>query len=124
MYGKCTHTADSSSCKRLGFLQKNNSLEERSRIVSSLKERTAKNLLSCDNIGGDARFRRTEVDFSNLFARGRLGKTVEVDELCLFFEMKHDALNIEYATWRNPTLCGHFNVKSSMQVMPGKEKSE
>lgn len=73
MYGKCNHSADSSpSCKRLGFLQKNNSLEERSRIVSSFKERAAKNRLSCDNLGGDARFRRTETDFSNLFARGRL----------------------------------------------------
>ena len=74
MYGKCNHPADSSSsCKRLGFLQKNNSLEERSRIVSSFKERAAKNLLSCGNIGGETRFRRTETDFSNLFARGRLG---------------------------------------------------
>uniref|UniRef100_A0A671YR61 Glutamate decarboxylase 1 n=1 Tax=Sparus aurata TaxID=8175 RepID=A0A671YR61_SPAAU len=73
MYGKCNHPADSSSsCKRLGFLQKNNSLEERSRIVTSFKERAAKNLqLSCDNVGGEARFRRTETDFSNLFARGR-----------------------------------------------------
>lgn len=74
MYGKFNHSADSSpSCKRLGFLQKNNSLEERSRIVSSIKERAAKNLLSCDNSGGDARFRRTETDFSNLFARGKRG---------------------------------------------------
>lgn len=73
MYGKRNHPADSSSpCHHLGFLQKNNNLEERSRIVSSLKERTAKTLLSCDNIGGDARFRRTEADFSNLFARGRM----------------------------------------------------
>ncbi|KAM7407464.1 hypothetical protein PAMA_003270 [Pampus argenteus] len=53
------------------FLQKNNSLEERSRMVSSFKERTARNLLSCDNMGRDARFRRTETDFSNLFARGK-----------------------------------------------------
>uniref|UniRef100_A0A8C4P0W7 Glutamate decarboxylase 1 n=1 Tax=Dicentrarchus labrax TaxID=13489 RepID=A0A8C4P0W7_DICLA len=73
MYGKCNHSADSSpSCKRLGFLQKNNSLEERSRIVSSFKERAAKNLLSCDNSGGEARFSRTETDFSNLFARDLL----------------------------------------------------
>lgn len=70
MYGKCNHADPSSPCHHVGFLQKNNSLEERSRIVSSLKERTAKTLLSCDNIGGDVRFRRTETDFSNLFARG------------------------------------------------------
>ena len=88
MYGKCNHGADSSSsCKRLGFLQKNNSLEERSRIVSSFKERAAKNLLSCDNIGGDARFRRTETDFSNLFARGRLQKKLKANEL--YFDIKH-----------------------------------
>uniref|UniRef100_A0A8C8E2S9 Glutamate decarboxylase 1 n=1 Tax=Oryzias sinensis TaxID=183150 RepID=A0A8C8E2S9_9TELE len=67
------HPPDSSpSCNRLGFLQKNDSLEERSRIVSFLKERTASNLLSCDNMEGDARFRRTETDFSNLFARDLL----------------------------------------------------
>lgn len=72
MCENCNQPADSSSsCKRLGFLQKNNSLEERSRIVSSLKERAAKNLLSCDNSGGETRFRRTETDFSNLFARGK-----------------------------------------------------
>lgn len=71
MFGKCFHPPDFSS-SYLGFLQKNNNLEERSRIVSSFKERTAKNLLSCDNSGGEARFRRTETDFSNLYARGRL----------------------------------------------------
>uniref|UniRef100_A0AAX7UEQ4 Glutamate decarboxylase 1 n=1 Tax=Astatotilapia calliptera TaxID=8154 RepID=A0AAX7UEQ4_ASTCA len=70
MFGKCFHPPDSPS-SYLGFLQKNNNLEERSRIVSSFKERTAKNLLSCDNSGGEARFRRTESDFSNLYARGR-----------------------------------------------------
>lgn len=90
MYGKCNHPADSSSSrKRLGFLQKNNSLEERSRIVSSFKERAAKNLLSCDNTGGDARFRRTETDFSNLFARGKRGHKIKADEmwpcLCMFW---------------------------------------
>uniref|UniRef100_A0A3B4FEP2 Glutamate decarboxylase 1 n=1 Tax=Pundamilia nyererei TaxID=303518 RepID=A0A3B4FEP2_9CICH len=65
----CTRKLGMKIC---GFLQKNNNLEERSRIVSSFKERTAKNLLSCDNSGGEARFRRTESDFSNLYARGRL----------------------------------------------------
>lgn len=67
MYGKCHHSADSSA-PHIGFLQKNNSLEER--IVSSFKERSAKNLLSCDNMGQETRFRRTETDFSNLYARG------------------------------------------------------
>lgn len=91
MFGKCNHApVSSSSCHRLGFLQKNNSLEERSRIVSSFKERTAKNLLSCDNNGaGEARFRRTETDFSNLFARGK--KQVN-DQLTLI----DDAINTKY----------------------------
>lgn len=92
MYRECNHPADSSSsCNRLGFLQKNNSLEERSRIVSSFKERTAKNLLSCDNIGRDARFRLTETDFSNLFARGK-PVINEADELHIYhlkFNMMH-----------------------------------
>ena len=109
MYGKCNHGADSSSsCKRLGFLQKNNSLEERSRIVSSLKERAAKNLLSCDNAsggggGGGARFSRTETDFSNLFARGRLQKKLKANEL--YFDIKH------------AQGCFILDCKSNMQVM-------
>lgn len=51
-------------CNTLGFLQKNNSLEEKGRLAGQ------KNFLSCDNSDRDARFRRTETDFSNLFARG------------------------------------------------------
>ncbi|KAF3843269.1 hypothetical protein F7725_002118, partial [Dissostichus mawsoni] len=58
--------------KICGFLQKNNSLEERGRMGSSFKERASKNLLSCDNTGGDAHFRRTENDFSNMYARDLL----------------------------------------------------
>uniref|UniRef100_A0A3Q2XBF0 Glutamate decarboxylase 1 n=1 Tax=Hippocampus comes TaxID=109280 RepID=A0A3Q2XBF0_HIPCM len=54
-----------SPCNTLGFLQKNNSLEEKGRL-------SQKNLLSCDNSDRDARFRRTETDFSNLFARDLL----------------------------------------------------
>uniref|UniRef100_A0A8C6NMB0 Glutamate decarboxylase 1b n=1 Tax=Nothobranchius furzeri TaxID=105023 RepID=A0A8C6NMB0_NOTFU len=53
-------------CNSLGFLQKNNSLDERGRLSGQ------KNLLSCDNSDRDARFRRTETDFSNLFARDLL----------------------------------------------------
>ncbi len=51
-------------CNTLGFLQKNNSLEEKGRLAGQ------KNLLSCNNSDRDARFRLTETDFSNLFARG------------------------------------------------------
>uniref|UniRef100_A0A674P5Y8 Glutamate decarboxylase 1 n=1 Tax=Takifugu rubripes TaxID=31033 RepID=A0A674P5Y8_TAKRU len=56
--------------KICGFLQKNNSVDESGRILRSFKDGAAKNLLSCDN--GDPRFRRTETDFSNLFARDLL----------------------------------------------------
>lgn len=56
----------------LGFLQKNNSVEDRSRFTASFKERAARSLmLAGDNGGEGARFTRTETDFSNLFARGR-----------------------------------------------------
>uniref|UniRef100_A0A671WS57 Glutamate decarboxylase 1b n=1 Tax=Sparus aurata TaxID=8175 RepID=A0A671WS57_SPAAU len=51
-------------CNTLGFLQKNNSLDDKGRLAGQ------KNLLSCDNSDRDARFRLTETDFSNLFARG------------------------------------------------------
>lgn len=63
--------SDLPSCA-LGFLQRTNSLEEKSRLVSAFRERqSSKNLLSCENSGGTgARFRRTETDFSNLFAQG------------------------------------------------------
>lgn len=60
------HSFQSSApCNNLGFLQKNNNLEEK---ISSFKERSSKDLL--DNSDRDSRFRRTETDFSNLFARG------------------------------------------------------
>ncbi|KAG9329826.1 hypothetical protein JZ751_028935 [Albula glossodonta] len=75
MLGNGNRPSHSSSapCNNLGLLQKNNSLEERSRIVSSFKERQSpKNLLSCENSDRDARFRRSETDFSNLFARDLL----------------------------------------------------
>uniref|UniRef100_A0A8C7QFD9 Glutamate decarboxylase 1b n=1 Tax=Oncorhynchus mykiss TaxID=8022 RepID=A0A8C7QFD9_ONCMY len=58
-------------CNTLGFLQKNNSLGEEGRLAGSLSERQ-KNLYSCDNSDRDARFRRTETDFSNMFARDLL----------------------------------------------------
>lgn len=62
--------SDLASCI-LGFLQRTNSLEEKSRLVSAFRERQAsKNLLSCENSDPGARFRRTETDFSNLFAQG------------------------------------------------------
>nr|XP_046215206.1 glutamate decarboxylase 1-like isoform X2 [Oncorhynchus gorbuscha] len=53
------------------FLQKNNSLGEEGRLAGSLSERQ-KNLFSCVNSDRDARFSRTETDFSNMFARDLL----------------------------------------------------
>lgn len=53
-----------SPCNTLGFLQKNNSLDDKGRLSGQ------KNLLSCNNGDRDSRFRLTETDFSNLFARG------------------------------------------------------
>uniref|UniRef100_A0A8C1K5Y3 Glutamate decarboxylase 1b n=1 Tax=Cyprinus carpio TaxID=7962 RepID=A0A8C1K5Y3_CYPCA len=55
-------------CNDAGFLQKNNSLDEKSRMVGAFKE-SAKNQMSCDN---SERFTRAETDFSNLFARDLL----------------------------------------------------
>uniref|UniRef100_A0A6Q2X0K2 Glutamate decarboxylase 1 n=1 Tax=Esox lucius TaxID=8010 RepID=A0A6Q2X0K2_ESOLU len=60
----CTRKLGMKIC---GFLQKNNNLEEK---ISSLKEKPSKDLL--DNSDRDSRFRRTETDFSNLYARDLL----------------------------------------------------
>uniref|UniRef100_A0A8C1XHC1 Glutamate decarboxylase 1b n=1 Tax=Cyprinus carpio TaxID=7962 RepID=A0A8C1XHC1_CYPCA len=54
-------------CNDAGFLQKNNSLDEKSRMVGAFKE-SAKSQM-CDN---SERFTRAETDFSNLFARDLL----------------------------------------------------
>ncbi|KAG8124938.1 hypothetical protein E2320_020184 [Naja naja] len=54
-----------------GFLQRNNSLEDKSRLVSAFKERqSSRNLLACENSEKEGRFQKTETDFSNLYARG------------------------------------------------------
>uniref|UniRef100_A0AAR2JUI0 Glutamate decarboxylase 1 n=1 Tax=Pygocentrus nattereri TaxID=42514 RepID=A0AAR2JUI0_PYGNA len=55
-----------------GFLQKNNNVDEKGRIVGPFTEQPSpKNLLTRDNERG-SRFRHTETDFSNLYARGDL----------------------------------------------------
>ncbi|RLW04816.1 hypothetical protein DV515_00005463 [Chloebia gouldiae] len=52
------------------IIGRTNSLEDKGRIVSSLKERqSSKSLLACENSEKESRFRRTETDFSNLYAR-------------------------------------------------------
>ena len=62
--------ASSPSCDLcLGFLQKNNSLEDQGRAVGSFSPR--KQRPPCGHSGRDGRCRRSETDFSNLFARGR-----------------------------------------------------
>uniref|UniRef100_A0AAR2LR88 Glutamate decarboxylase 1 n=1 Tax=Pygocentrus nattereri TaxID=42514 RepID=A0AAR2LR88_PYGNA len=55
-----------------GFLQKNNNVDEKGRIVGPFTEQPSpKNLLTRDNERG-SRFRHTETDFSNLYARDLL----------------------------------------------------
>lgn len=48
----------SAPCNHIGFLQKNNNLEEKSGVVTN------------EQPTSNERFRHTETDFSNLFARG------------------------------------------------------
>uniref|UniRef100_A0A8B9M253 Glutamate decarboxylase 1 n=1 Tax=Astyanax mexicanus TaxID=7994 RepID=A0A8B9M253_ASTMX len=60
------------SSKNVGFLQKNNNLDEKSRIVGAFTEQpSSKNLLTRDN-ERESHFRHTETDFSNLYARDLL----------------------------------------------------
>lgn len=66
-FGHAYHTLQSFSLhNNLGFLQKNNNLDEKSRIVASLNEPSSPQKLSLQ----DSHFRRSETDFSNLYARG------------------------------------------------------
>lgn len=67
VFGHAIHTLRSCSlCNNLGFLQKNNNLDEKSRIVASLNEPPSPQKLGLR----DSHFRHTETDFSNLYARG------------------------------------------------------
>lgn len=56
----------SSFCNNSGFLQKNNNIDEKSRIVASLNEQASPQKHGLQ----DSHFRSTETDFSNLYARG------------------------------------------------------
>ncbi|XP_053546057.1 glutamate decarboxylase 1 isoform X1 [Bombina bombina] len=91
--------------KICGFLQRNNSLEERSRIVSSFKERqSSKNLLDCENIEKDSRFRRAETDFSNLYARDLLpAKNGEESTMQFLLEVVDILLNYVRKTFDRST---------------------
>lgn len=77
-------------CNTLGFLQKNNSLEEKGRLAGQ------KNLLSCDNSDRDPRFRLTETDFSNLFARGENYTLANTANLCFIRAVRfgHSSQNL------------------------------
>lgn len=80
----------SSPCNTLGFLQKNNSLDDKGRISGQ------KNLLSCNNGDRDSRFRLTETDFSNLFARGEKLLHCEVeDDFLSFFWAKFSLFKLK-----------------------------
>ncbi|XP_043549642.1 glutamate decarboxylase 1 isoform X1 [Chiloscyllium plagiosum] len=59
--------------KICGFLQRTNSIEDKSRSVNSMKDRqSSRNLNTSENSERDSIFRRTETDFSNLYARDLL----------------------------------------------------
>uniref|UniRef100_A0A671QGW8 Glutamate decarboxylase 1 n=1 Tax=Sinocyclocheilus anshuiensis TaxID=1608454 RepID=A0A671QGW8_9TELE len=64
----CTRKLGMKIC---GFLQKNNNVDDKSRIVRFCNEKQPKSILTRDN-ERDPRFRRTETDFSNLYARDLL----------------------------------------------------
>ncbi|XP_026999161.2 glutamate decarboxylase 1b [Tachysurus fulvidraco] len=63
----CTRKLGMKIC---GFLQKNNSLEEKSRMVGSFREKEQSH--NRENREKESRFTHTETDFSNLFARDLL----------------------------------------------------
>uniref|UniRef100_A0A8C1QIA9 Glutamate decarboxylase 1b n=1 Tax=Cyprinus carpio TaxID=7962 RepID=A0A8C1QIA9_CYPCA len=83
-------------CNDAGFLQKNNSLDEKSRMVGAFKE-SAKNQMSCDN---SERFTRAETDFSNLFARDLLpAKNGEEPTIQFLLEVVEILTNYVASTW-------------------------
>lgn len=70
MFGNGGRSFQSSSvCNNVGFLQKNNNVEDKSRIVGFFNDQQPKSILTRDN-ERESGFRRTETDFSNLYARG------------------------------------------------------
>ncbi|KAJ6644684.1 hypothetical protein lerEdw1_013655 [Lerista edwardsae] len=89
----------------VGFLQRNNSLEDKSRLVSALKERqSSKNLPACENSEKEARFRRTETDFSNLYARDLLpAKNGEEQTVQFLLEVVDILLNYVRKTFDRST---------------------
>ncbi|KAM7104139.1 glutamate decarboxylase 1 isoform 3-T3 [Molossus nigricans] len=91
--------------KICGFLQRTNSLEEKSRLVSAFKDRqSSKNLVSCDNSDRDGHFRRTETDFSNLFARDLLpAKNGEEQTVQFLLEVVDILLNYVRKTFDRST---------------------
>uniref|UniRef100_A0A8C2J9L6 Glutamate decarboxylase 1 n=1 Tax=Cyprinus carpio TaxID=7962 RepID=A0A8C2J9L6_CYPCA len=64
----CTRKLGMKIC---GFLQKNNNVDDKSRIVRFFNDQQPRSILTRDN-ERDPRFRRTETDFSNLYARDLL----------------------------------------------------
>ncbi|GAB0191575.1 glutamate decarboxylase 1 [Grus japonensis] len=91
--------------KICGFLQRTNSLEDKGRIVSSLKERqSSKSLLACENSEKESRFRRTETDFSNLYARDLLpAKNGEEQTMQFLLEVVDILLNYVRKTFDRST---------------------
>lgn len=84
MFGKRDRSFHSSSslCDNVGFLQKNNNADDKSRIVGFFNDQqTSKSIFTQDN-ERESRYRRTETDFSNLYARGE-------HNICLTFCLWH-----------------------------------
>ncbi|KAM8806529.1 glutamate decarboxylase 1 isoform 2-T2 [Eudromia elegans] len=91
--------------KICGFLQRTNSLEDKGRLVSSLKEKqSSKSLLACENSEREGRFRRTETDFSNLYARDLLpAKNGEEQTMQFLLEVVDILLNYVRKTFDRST---------------------
>ncbi|XP_043931451.1 glutamate decarboxylase 1 isoform X2 [Protopterus annectens] len=94
--------------KICGFLQRNNSLDDKSRIVSSFKERqsSGKTLLdACENNEKGGRlFQRQDTDFSNLYARDLLpAKNGEEQTVQFLLEVVDILLNYVKKTFDRST---------------------
>ncbi|XP_051997389.1 glutamate decarboxylase 1-like [Xyrauchen texanus] len=93
----CTRKLGMKIC---GFLQKNNSLDEKNRLVGTFKD-SARNQMSCDN---SERFRHTETDFSNLFARDLLpAKNGEEPTIQFLLELVDILTNYVHKTFDRST---------------------
>lgn len=97
----------SSSCNDAGFLQKNNSLEEKGRMMGSFREKEQSH--NRENREKETRFTRTETDFSNLFARGKPSPSLLSSSPFTHFCRYHDTQQLGYR--RNKSGVDLFSVR-------------